>query len=606
MPACAESSMLPNCSELYRNLLAQASEGVFVTDAAGLCFLTNPAGARMLGHTEEEVVGRGLLEYVVAVAPAAMSALLRQMEEGRTIQLEKVFRRKDGSEFPGELTGRRLSNGTIQCILRDTSERRRAERAAHSAEGRLRDIFENSPIGVFFVRVGPGGECVAESMNLQGTRTLGIDRAKADGQRLADLAPPARVAEVESLYRRCVESGAPVDCESEVACGGEVRLVRWLLVPLRDADGSIRRIAGFMHDITGQRRTEAALRESEARFSRIFHASPGAISVSDFATGRVLESNDSFLRIFGLSRAQVQGRTMVEIGVWPDAEARARFLEAMRRGSVRDFEMRFNPPGGERLCRLTAERIELHGRECILALVEDVTGLRRAERERAEAADREQRAAENFTRRLIESQEAERRRIAGELHDSLGQELLLISNRLQFAVGRNRVSPALRLDLEGVGLLAAQAVAEVRRISHALRPPQLDHLGLTRALRAMLDAVAQAGGVRIDQHLDDIDGLYPPDVAANWYRILQESLNNTLKHARARNVEVSLERDIHVVRLVVADDGCGFAPESAETGGLGLRSIAERVRIFGGQLRIDSARGTGTRLEVVAPIPTEI
>ena len=234
-----------------------------------------------------------------------------------------------------------------------------------------------------------------------------------------------------------------------------------------------------------------------------------------------------------------------------------------------------------------------------------MTELRRAERERAEAAERERRAKEDFTRRLIESQEVERRRIAGELHDSLGQDLLLIANRLQLALGKPEVPPALCAELEGIGALAAQAVAEVRRISHALRPPQLDHLGLTRALRAMLDSVARTAGFRLSCRVEDIDGVYPAELEANWYRILQEGLNNNiLKHARARNVDVVLEHDVRAIRLIVADDGRGFVPTDAADG-IGLRNIAERARILGGELRIDSAPETGTRLEITAPLPAE-
>ena len=597
---------MADCSERYRNLLEQASEGVFIVDDEGRCLLVNPAGAKMFGCPEAELLGVSLLDHVVAEGGRELGSLRDRVSAGLTVRAARLFRRSDGSTFPGEITARRLSDGTIQCILRDVTERLRAEKTALTAEGRLRDIFENSPIGVFFVGVAPDGRFIAETINLQGERAFGVDRWRSTGMAIDELFPAERIARVETFFRRCVESGAPVDCEIEVVREAEARLVHALLVPLRDADGGVGHIAGFVHDITGQRRAEAALRESEERFSKIFHASPGAIALSDFENGSVLEANDSFLRIFGQAREQVRGRTTVGIGVWPDAQARDRFLEAMRQhGAVRDFEMRWNTPGGERFCLLTAERIELHGRACILSLVDDVTGLRRAERERAEAAEREQRAAESFTRRLIESQEAERRRIAGELHDSLGQELLLIGNRLQLALGNPSMPQALREEIQGIGALATQAVAEVRRISHALRPPQLDHLGLTRALRAMLDSVAQTAGFELCHHLDDIDGAYPSELETNWYRILQESLNNILKHARARHVEVLLERDIRDVRLIVADDGCGIPPGTAASDGLGLRNIAERVRILGGRLRIDSAPGTGTRLEVTAPLPAE-
>jgi len=513
------------------------------------------------------------------------------------------FQRKNGSTFPGELTARRLSDGTIQCILRDVTDRRRAERAARTAEGRLRDIFENSPIGVFFVRVAPRGRFIAETINPYGERAQGGVSGKSAGFAVGDILLPAERAVVEGHYRRGAAGGVPVDCECGTVRGGQASV---LLVPLRSPDGRIRRIAGFVHDITEQKRAELALRESEARFSKVFHSSPGASAVTEFDTGRVLEINASFLRLFGLSSEQTRGRSMIDFGVWADAADRARFLDALQtRGAVRGFEIRWCSPLGERICLLTAEKIELHGRPCILSLVDDVTELRRAERERAEAAERGRRADADFTKRLIESQEAERRRIAGELHDSLGQELLLIANRMQLALGHAILAPALREELEGIGALATQAVAEVRRISHALRPPQLDHLGLTRALRALLDSVARTAGFRLSCRVEDIDGGYPAEMEANWYRILQEGLNNILKHAQARNVDVVLEHDVRAIRLIVADDGRGFVPTAA-AGGIGLRNIAERVRILGGELRIDSAPETGTRLEITAPLPAEI
>ena len=606
MPPCAQSLSLADCAERYRNLLEQASEGVFIVDDLGRCLLVNPAGARMLGCVEDQLLGVSLLDHVVAEGGRGLVSLHDRVSVGRTVGAARLFRRSDGSTFPGDITARRLSDGTIQCILRDVTERLRAEKTALTAEGRFRDIFENSPIGVFFVRVAPDGRFIGETINPQGERAFGVAGRTSAGKAIEEFIPCEHIARAESFFRRCVESGAPVDCEIEIARGAEPRLVHSLLVPLRDPAGCVRHIAGFVHDITGQKRAEAALRESEERFSKIFHASPGAIYVSDFETGSVLETNDCFLRIFGLSREQVRGRTSVGIGVWPDAESRGRFLEAMRRhGTLRDFEMRWNTPGGERFCLLTAERIELHGRACILSLVDDVTGLRRAARERAEAAERERRAKEDFTRRLIESQEAERRRIAGELHDSLGQDLLLIGNRLQLALVGPEMPPALREKLENIGALATQAVAEVRRISHALRPPQLDHLGLTRALRAMLDNVARTAGFRLSCRVEDIDGVYPAEMEANWYRILQEGLNNNiLKHARARNVDVVLEHDVRAIRLIVADDGRGFVPTDAADG-IGLRNIAERTRILGGELRIDSSPETGTRLEITAPLPAE-
>ena len=140
----------------------------------------------------------------------------------------------------------------------------------------------------------------------------------------------------------------------------------------------------------------------------------------------------------------------------------------------------------------------------------DLTDRKAAEAERTGAVLREQQARAEYTLQLIASQEAERTRIAAELHDSLGQNLLLIKNRVQLALAEKRVPVNLREQLEHISRIASQSIAEARQISHDLHPHQLDHLGLTRALEAMIDAAAGSSGMLLERKLDDVDALFPP------------------------------------------------------------------------------------------------
>jgi PAS domain S-box-containing protein len=237
--------------------------------------------------------------------------------------------------------------------------------------------------------------------------------------------------------------------------------------------------------------------------------------------------------------------------------------------------------------------------------INDVTARHRAEEERQGAVLREQRAREDFTRRLIASQEAERRRIAGELHDSLGQNLLLIKNRSELALGVAGTRPEVLRQLESINEVASQAIEEVRQISHDLRPYQLDQLGLTRSLEVMIDNAARSSSIVFERKLDFADDGIAGDAATNLYRVVQECLNNVLKHSRARHARVELERDIHELRLHLSDDGVGFDASTAQAPGataFGLRNIAERVRIMGGRLRITSRPGAGTSTEVRIPL----
>ena len=227
--------------------------------------------------------------------------------------------------------------------------------------------------------------------------------------------------------------------------------------------------------------------------------------------------------------------------------------------------------------------------------------------ERAEAQAREAQARAEYTLQLIASQEAERTRIARELHDSLGQNLLLIKNRVQLEMDGTSLPADLREQLQNISDITSQAIAEVRQISHDLHPPQLELLGLARALGALIDNTRESGKVAIDWKFDSVDDLFPREAATNVYRIVQESLNNILRHSGAKKARVTLERDVHEVLLKIEDDGCGLKTGKDGGGGkgLGLKNIAERVRMLGGKIKLDSEPDKGTRIEITIPISAE-
>lgn len=215
---------------------------------------------------------------------------------------------------------------------------------------------------------------------------------------------------------------------------------------------------------------------------------------------------------------------------------------------------------------------------------------------------------EHFSRRLIASQENERRRIAGELHDGMGQDLLIIANQAQLCLSQAE-TPAQREErLKDISETAKRAIHQARQMAHDLRPGLLEELGLTKAIRATLERAAQASGIPIAINLADVDGLLPPEFEASLFRILQECLNNLLKHAAASEAIVSLKPANGHLRLVVQDNGRGFAPETLDAAptaepGFGLRQMAERVKMMGGRLVIQSRPGHGTQLTIDVPRP---
>jgi len=240
-----------------------------------------------------------------------------------------------------------------------------------------------------------------------------------------------------------------------------------------------------------------------------------------------------------------------------------------------------------------------------LVIVAGVGGIASLVWKRVRTLEQRRAAQELFSRRLLESQETERKRIAAELHDSLGQNLLVIKNRAQMA---RQPGTSVEAELDEITRLAAQSLQEVRDISQNLRPYQLDRLGLTRALQGVVRKVSASATLTITANIMPVDRLFPSEAETNVFRILQEALNNILKHSAATEARVEVEQNGSQVRLTVEDNGRGFVwplKEGEPVHGMGLSGIAERVRILRGRLEIHSAPGRGTRLGVTVPIPRD-
>jgi signal transduction histidine kinase len=207
-------------------------------------------------------------------------------------------------------------------------------------------------------------------------------------------------------------------------------------------------------------------------------------------------------------------------------------------------------------------------------------------------------------RRIIEAQEIERKRIARDLHDNLGQQLTGLRINLEVLRKDVEAQPELCGKIDKTQEIASSIEAEVDFIAWEMRPAALDHLGLAKALDNFAREWAKHYGIPIE--FSDVglgDSRLGPEVEINLYRITQEALNNVMKHAGASRVGVLLERrDGHVV-LIVEDDGRGFEPGRAVDGekGMGLLSMRERALQVGGALEIESEPGAGTTIYARVP-----
>ncbi len=218
--------------------------------------------------------------------------------------------------------------------------------------------------------------------------------------------------------------------------------------------------------------------------------------------------------------------------------------------------------------------------------------------------ERQQAARLAFARQLLENQESERRRIAANLHDTLGQNLLAIKNQTHLAL-QSAAEGTLQKRLEDISGTVLNAIEEVRQITHDLRPYQLDRLGLSQSIRALVRKVAETCPIELASHIDEIDGLFPKESEINIYRIVQEGINNVVKHSQATEAAVVLKAESGAIKISIRDNGRGVSSgQSVDEGsatGFGLSGIRERARIMNGRVEVDSATGQGFNLKIEIP-----
>jgi PAS domain S-box-containing protein len=211
-------------------------------------------------------------------------------------------------------------------------------------------------------------------------------------------------------------------------------------------------------------------------------------------------------------------------------------------------------------------------------------------------------ALANVSRKLIEVQEQERTRIARELHDDIGQRLSLLALELQQLHEDPLDLSQIRSRAGKLQKQTSEIAADIQSLSHELHSAALQYLGLVAAMRGFCQEFGEQQKVEIDFQTYDLPSPVPPDSALCFFRILQESLNNSVKHSGVRHFEVRLWGTLDEIHLTVKDSGAGFDREAAKTTrGLGLISMEERVKLVNGTLTIESQLQRGTMIHARVP-----
>jgi PAS domain S-box-containing protein len=362
---------------------------------------------------------------------------------------------------------------------------------------------------------------------------------------------------------------------------------------------SQRYVAELEEILVERKRAEVALRESEERYRELFENAKDAIYVHDLE-GTYLKANRAAEELSGYTREEIVGHQYTEFIAEEHVNfVRKTFCAKLAQQGETSYEVDVIAKDGRRVpVEVSSRAIYENGQ------IVGVQGMARDITERKLAQD----TLQMFSRQLIEAQEDERRRIARELHDQIGQILTAVKMNLHTVQRFNLAAEAgsyVKDNIEAVD----EALRLVRDLSIDLRPPVLDDLGLVTALGWYVDRYTQRTGLNVDvvAELPDPNERFSRELETACFRIAQEALTNVVRHASASKVVLQLTRTAKTLTLVVKDNGVGFdlkslRKRSPRAATLGLVSMQERAHAAGGTLEIESVPSRGTRIRFIVPL----
>lgn len=545
-----------------------------------------------------------LLATAVIWAVLAWS-LRKQIEAFVVAPLEQLSRDVTALSRGPESADALLSASPVACVevqrlISDfqamSAALRSRERALRESEKLYRTLTEGHPDGI--IRLDTG--CRHLFVNEAAQRMAGLPVEWLIGRSMAELPAPADPARFRPLFescRRVLETTQP-DTVDFVWPSGRISEVRHL--PEFDEQGRVSSVLGIAHDITEQKRVTAALLDSERHFRTLAENIPDYVVRYDTQARVIFMNAAATTALGGKSLTQASQAVCVAAGDRPGVQrSYAEVLEeVIRSGDSASIVTHYadEPFAGQvHNIRLVAERDEGGVIVGAIAIGCDITDVRNAERKVEESR--------NMLRLLIarntSGREDERKSMAREIHDELGQILTALRldiAMLEFQYGNENTALGKRCQ-HLIGLVD-QTIQIVRDVAIALRPAVLD-LGIASALEWLATDFQSRTGIPCRLHLDETLMDFDEHQSIAIFRIVQESLTNIIRHAAARQVDISFELDETTGTLSIRDDGIGFDPETVHERSLGLLGIQERALMIDGEARFVSAPGQGTTIQIV-------
>ena len=584
-------------------IVESSDDAIVGVDMTGNVADWNKGAERLFGYSADEAIGKHIAFLAPADEREDAQDILKKVANGNIVShFETVRQRKDGSRVHISLTVSPMLDATgrivgVSGIARDITERLKAEDALNTSEKRSKDLVIHAPVAMVVTR-GPSQEVELISRKFVELFGYTIEDVP-DEAHWWPLAYPDEAyrenikAEWQARTQRAVIEQAEIEpMEASVNCkDGSRRHIEFHFTSLGDTN-----LVSFV-DLTDREQAEIKLRESEERFRLVANAAPVLIWMS---------GPDRLCNYFNQPWLDFTGRPLeAELGHGWAERVHSEDLNACLQIYSAAFDRREPFKMEYRLKRydghyrwifdIGVPRFDPDGTfagyigSCI-----DVTDRKLAEE-----------ALSGIGRKLLEAQEQERKRIARELHDDVNQRIALLQIGLQ---RWSQQIPVSALDTRDHIKHACDDLSSIARdvqaLSHRLHSSKLDYLGIVTAAKSFCKEVSEQRNVSVEFSHSDMPDSLSPEISLCLFRVLQEALQNGVKHSGARNFKVGLHSGGQEIRLTVSDQGLGFDLQDAVSrSGVGLISMQERLHLVNGKLSIESRLGAGTTVLARVPCP---
>lgn len=590
---------LHESEENFRALAENAGDGVCILVEEGSLLYANRRMAELLGYSVEEMLRINVFDLIPPDERERIREVVKQRLAGRAAPPthETHLVRADGEAFPVEVTGARtLWRGQLADIVitRDITERKRAEEALRESEQFGSKILENSPNPIVVFNADTSIRFVNPAFEaLTGFSSSEVKGWKAPFPWWTE----EKMGKIEGDFNEAFRSGLQEREELFQKKSGE-RF--WVAITFRpvEIEGEVKYYLSNWIDVTERKRAEKAVRENEERFRNAVENAPfGYYRVGRDGLWQYV--NAQWEQMYGLSLEEIKGSSF-ELTHPKDLRRHARdnVKRALNGETISGDFARRRRDGTQAYHTYNIQPVYKGGEiVAIEGFINDLT---------------KQKQAEDYIRKLshqlLKAQEKERQMISRELHDRLAQDISASKIACDTLLDDpSEADPKLRLRIAELSKALERTIMAVRDLSYDLRPPGLDQMGLVQTIFGYCQDFSDRHDLSVNFQSAGLDRLrLDEDTEINLYRMVQEGLNNALRHAEAQHINVKLVAAYPDIILRIEDNGRGFDVERRITSAaserrMGLRSMEERTALLGGKIEINSRPSEGTRICVTLP-----